>query len=271
MKKLIRSFLLFLANIVVILRYKVEVKGLDDIDPSLDDRPILFLATHPCFADPIISMRTLWKKYQPKPLASLTQTERFGIGFILKAWEPVEIPNIWVQGRDKIQATREAIENIGQALGNGSNVLLYPAGRFPRNGYEDLGARSSVSSILSYRPDARIVLMRYVGLWGSRTGRQPWNDVPPLHIVALQGIASLFVNCIFFVPKRKVKLVMEEVEDFPINGSRLEINNYLETFFNAEYQPLVKTPLFFWQKTEVLPNIDPPKPVGWDKLQAKPD
>ncbi len=260
MKKIIRQILLFLAKVVIALRYRVTVEGLEKIKPE-SDRPILFLATHPCFADPVISISTLWKDFQPKPLASSTQTERAGIGWLIKAWEPVEIPNIWVQGRDKIQATRDAIHNIGTALEDGSNVLLYPAGRFPRNGYEDLGARSSVSSILKYRPDARVVLMRYVGLWGSRTGRQPWNDVPPYHIVVLQGIISLIVNLIFFVPKHPVKLVMEEVDDFPINGSRIEINNYLETFFNAEYQPLVKVPLFFWQKTQILPNIPPPPPI----------
>ncbi len=260
MMKLIRWILLALAKIVVALRYKVIVKGLEEIDRE-EDRPILFLATHPCFADPVISMRTLWERFQPKPLASATQTERFGIGLLIKAWDPVEIPNIWVQGRSKIQETRNAIHNIGQALADGSNVLLYPAGRFPKNGYEDLGARSSVASILSYRPDARIVLMRYVGLWGSRTGRQPWNDIPPYHIVALQGLISLIVNFVFFVPKRSVKLVIKEVDDFPINGSRIDINHYLESFFNAEYQPLVKTPLFFWQKTQVLPNIPPPPPI----------
>ncbi len=260
MMKLIRQILLFLAKIVVALRYKVTIEGLEDIKPSTD-RPILFLATHPCFADPVISMHTLWEDFQPKPLASATQTERPGIGLLIKAWEPVEIPNIWVQGRDKLQATRDAIHNIGKALEDGSNVLLYPAGRFPQNGYEDLGARSSVSSILKYRPDARIVLMRYVGLWGSRTGRQPWNDVPPYHIVVLQGLMALIVNFIFFVPKHPVKLVMKEVDDFPLEGSRIEINNYLETFFNAEYQPVVKTPLFFWQKTQILPNIQPPPPI----------
>ncbi len=260
MMKFLRSILLVLAKIVIALRYKVTIEGFNDIEPE-EGRPILFLATHPCFADPVISISTLWKKFQPKPLASATQTERAGIGTLIKAWEPVEIPNIWVQGRDKIQATRDAIHNIGQALENGHNVLLYPAGRFPRNGYEDLGARSSVSSILKYRPDARVVLMRYVGLWGSRTGRQPWNDVPPYHIVLMQGIAALIVNLIFFIPKHPVKLVMKEVYDFPIDGSRIEINNYLETFFNAEYQPLVKTPLFFWQKTQILPNIQPPAPI----------
>ncbi|MFV0430969.1 MAG: hypothetical protein ACK5MJ_02190 [Alphaproteobacteria bacterium] len=269
MREIIRQILRFIAFFIVPLRYRVNIIGKDKIDaPNENDtRPILFLSTHPCFADPVLTMQSLWPKYRPKPLASSTQTERIGIGSLLKLWDPVEIPNIWVQGRDRVQQTRDAIESIGQALADGSNVLLYPAGRFPRNGYEDLGARSSVTSILSHRPDARIVLIRHVGLWGSRTGRQPWNDVPPLHIVAMQAIVALIANLIVFMPKRNVKIVMEEVTDFPVDGSRLEVNNYLESYFNAEYQPLVKTPLFFWQKVQVLPNIEPPKPIGWDKLK----
>lgn len=268
------NFLSSLAKILVWLRYKLTIVGVEDIElqgENGDHRPILFLSSHPCFADPIIAMSVLWHRHKPRPLASSTQTTRPGLKQVMGAYDPVEIPNIWVQGRQHVQATRDAIHHIGTSLQEGRNTLVYPAGRFPRKGgYEDLGARSSVSSIIQYRPDTRIVLIRYVGLWGSRTGREPWGDVPPLGKVFLMGLAALLVNLIIFSPRRPVKMVLQEVGDFPKEGSRIEVNHYLESFYNAEYQPLIKNPLFFWQKTKILENMDPPMPVGQEKLENPP-
>ncbi len=258
------------ARLWVATRYKLKIEGFDEIKQSDDGRPIVFLSSHPCFADPIITVSVIWFKHKPKPLISTTETERPIFKQILSsAYKPIGIPDLQKHGRGQAKAVKQAIKTIGIELQNGSNILLHPAGRFSRNGYEDLGSRSSVASIIKYRPDARIVLMRYVGLWGSRSGRQPWNAPPPVVKLFGQALLSFIVNLMVFIPKRHVKVVFKEVTDFPADGDRLEINNYLERFYNKEYQPTVKVPLFFWQKTEILPNIPPPLPIGHDKFNGK--
>lgn len=263
-------FINTVAKLWVATRYKLKLEGFDDIEPKKDDRPILFLSSHPCFSDPIITVSITWFRHKPKPLMSATELERPVFKQVVStAYNPIGVPDISRTGRDQVHAVRKAIEGIGMELQKGTNILLHPAGRLSRNGYESLGGRSSVESILKYRPDARIVLMRYVGLWGSLCGRQPWDAPPPIGKLFKQAFISFIVNLMFFVPKRPVKVVFKEVTDFPVNGTRLEINNYLERFFNEEYQPLVKVPLFFWQKTEILPNIQPPLPIGHDELNKQ--
>ncbi len=259
-----------LAKLWVFTRYRLKVEGLDEIERNNDKRPILFLSSHPCFADPIITVSLIWFKHKPKPLISTTELERPVFKQILStAYKPVGIPDIQKHGRGQAQAAKQAIETIGMELQKGSNILLHPAGRLTRTGYEDLGTRSAAASIMQYRPDTRIVLMRYVGLWGSHSGRYLWNAPPPVVKLFAQAFLSFIVNLMVFIPKHPVKVVFKEVTDFPTAGSRLEINNYLEQFFNEEYQPIVKVPLFWWQKKEILPNTPPPLPVGYDKLNEE--
>ncbi len=242
------------------LRYRFIVKGLEDIpQQSADDpRAILFLSAHPGFSDSIIFMRLTWAKFHPRPLSALSQMQRPIMKMLVGPYNPVVLPDIKAHGREALKSIKEAIEITGKALQDGGNILIHPAGRFPRNGYENLGKNSMVPKVLKISPNTRIVLVRYVGLWGSRAGREPWNDVPPFGKILLQGLIAFFANLIIFIPKRTVNVTFEEAKDFPINGTREEINHYLENFYNAEYQPAVRVPLFWWQKTEILPNIQPP-------------
>lgn len=61
----------------------------------------------------------------------------------------------------------------------GDNVLLYPSGGLTRTGRERLGGNRGAAMLREAVPDARIVLVRTTGLWGSsfswprQSARQP--------------------------------------------------------------------------------------------------
>lgn len=57
------------------LRYRVEVKGLKELNLSDDGRSILFLASHPALTDPLVLSALLWR-YRPRPLADEGQAGR---------------------------------------------------------------------------------------------------------------------------------------------------------------------------------------------------
>ena len=93
------------------------------------------------------------------------------------------------QARDR---TRAALQDIADGLKAGENILLYPAGRLKRQYLEDIGSASGVETLVKAVPDARVVLVRHNGLWGSSfslgfngempdigSAARPRHQVPP--------------------------------------------------------------------------------------------
>jgi long-chain-fatty-acid--[acyl-carrier-protein] ligase len=64
-----------------------------------------------------------------------------------------------------------ALDACIKNLSEGGNVLLYPSGRTSYTAREEIGGASAVETIIRACPDARIVLVRIKGLWGSRFSR----------------------------------------------------------------------------------------------------
>ncbi|MEI8300245.1 MAG: AMP-binding protein, partial [Chlamydiota bacterium] len=121
-----------------------------------------------------------------------------------------------------------------KGLENGENFIIYPSGHLKKAGYEVIGGNSFIHRLIHECPDVKIVLIRTTGLWGSCFSRAITGQVPPFWEVFLTGAKVLFKNWIFFAPRRKVLVELEvDPQDFPRQGSRLEINKYLEKWYNA--------------------------------------
>ena len=114
------------------------------------------------------------------------------------------------------------------------NFIIYPAGRTKSTGKEILGGASAAHTILSASPHAHVVLIRTTGLWGSSFSRIAHGGRSPnFSAMFKRGIKYIFKNFIFFMPRRKVLIEIEpEPKDFPKSGTRLEINRYLENWYN---------------------------------------
>ncbi len=230
------------------LRYRVEVRGVEAVR-ARGDRKILFLPNHPALIDPVIVLSSLHKDFRPIPLANGKRTDLPVIGWMARRVGTVLIPDLTAPNRREMREVARGLELVRRSLEVGANVLLYPGGRLAREPEERLGRNGAVERLLKAVPDARVVLVRQRGLWGSSFswgfGREPHvlGNLPmQLAALAAAGIVGL--------PRRRVVLELVEPEDFPRTAGRAEVNAYLENFYNATPNPVVRVPYFWWRSGE---------------------
>jgi len=218
------------------LRYKVDVKGLELIDSKNLPNPggILLLPNHPAHIDPILIVLYLWPKKQFRPLAIEYMYRQPFINTFMKLIKALPIPNFETSVNDiKLKKAEQVLQIMSRGLKRGQNFLLYPAGRLKHTGKELIGGASATQQLLKECPDCNVVLIRTVGLWGSRFSRAYTGKSPDFKKKMVEGILACIKNFIFFMPRRRVTLEFyPEPKDFPKTGSRIEVNRYLEKFYN---------------------------------------
>lgn len=243
----LRHLFAWMMRALLALRYRVRVDGLGAIPPSQPGQTgILFLPNHPALIDPVILMSHLFPRFAPRPLSDSAQIDKPGIRQLMRPLHPITIPDVQKSGRSGKQGVLEAMRAVVQALKQGDNVLFYPAGRLNRSAMEHIGANSGVAYILQQLPQTRVVLVRSSGLWGSSFSHAPGK--PPSLFGNLRTILlALTANLVFFIPKRKVHLELQDGSHIPNKGDRQAINAALEAFYNARAPRNTFVPYFFWQ------------------------
>lgn len=254
-----RLLVAWLLRRLLSLRYRVEVKGLDEL--QLDEsKGVVFLPNHPALIDPAIVMSQLMKRFSPRPLADADQAAKPVVRRVMQVVKPIILPALGKNGRRAGSRVRQALTQVVDALKAGEQILLYPAGRLYRSSHEDLAANSAVETIIESVPDVQVVLVRTSGLWGSSLSRAGGNE-PSLLGCVKTYLAALLAGGLFWVPKRKV--VVEMVRDRHVTtlDDRLEINAYLESFYNEKPLPNTFFPYYRWQGKE---------PVAMDEPETRP-
>ena len=133
----------------------------------------------------------------------------------------------------KIRQVEKSLKTVKTCLQKGDNFLIYPSGHLKTEGREIVGGNSYVHRILEMYPDTKIVLIRTTGLWGSLFSRVVTGRAPDFWKVFVRGTKILLKNGIFFAPRRKVTVEFSLApKDFPYKGSRIELNHYLENWYN---------------------------------------
>lgn len=252
MKKIMGDFLYFVACFLVSLRYRIKVKGLEKIR---ERGGILFLANHPAEIDPVILERVLWKKFRPHPVA-LDSLFQNGLRFFLEHAGALPIPSFEVSTNSfKTKQIDKIYSQIFSVLREKENILIYPAGGLKISGEERIGGTSGVHKIIQSCPEATVVLIRTVGLWGSSFSKAQTGKRPELKKVFLRGAKILLKNFIFFAPKRTIEITFDyPPKDFPLKGSKLELNRALEKWYNQNGpEPLNLVSYAFWKKE--LPQV----------------
>ncbi|MCI5146118.1 MAG: 1-acyl-sn-glycerol-3-phosphate acyltransferase, partial [Candidatus Electrothrix sp. AR3] len=227
MKKLFNIVFWFLLRI----RYRISVKGFAAVKKRSRqeaDRPILFLPNHQALIDPLITMNLLAHSFAPRPLADEEQVAQPLIRYLMKLVNAVLIPDLKTGGKGVREQIFIGLEEVVAGLKEGDNILLYPSGRLCRGRLEVIGANSGAASIAQAVPEARIVLLRIRGLWGSQFSRA--SGSPSLLKNIKQLILSVLVNGLLFMPRRRVDIELVEPDDFPRSSDKKEINKYLESF-----------------------------------------
>ncbi len=252
---MINQLLMFITRALLWLRYRVTMTGAREI-VAKGKKGILFLANHPGLIDPPIVASRLYPIFQVHPLA---QEKAVNLPVVKQAVESlgyVPIPNSTEVGDDVRERIRAGIDNVIEALKKGDNVLLYPAGTLYRSRYEDCRGNSAVQQIVSAAPDVRIVLVRTRGVWGSGFSFAGGSS-PAAGTVMKRGFWQLLANGIIFMPRRKVTIELEEPVHFPRQGSREEINTFLEQFYNHNAPPNRYVPYYWWQGYRTCELPDP--------------
>ena len=239
-----KNILYFLLTFLISLRYRITVKGLDKIFAK-GRESIVFMPNHPALVDPVIIMTLLHKNFAPRPLADENQVDRSLVRPLMKTLRAIVIPDLSKKGKDGRDAVLEGVQGIVDGLKQGDNILLYPAGRLYRSRHESIGANSSVSLVLRHVPEARVVLLRTTGLWGSSFSRA--NGIPSLTKNISLYLKAFLSAGLFFLPKREVMVELAEPENFPFGEDKLRMNKYMESFYNKVPQYNTAVPYYWWQ------------------------
>jgi acyl-CoA synthetase (AMP-forming)/AMP-acid ligase II/1-acyl-sn-glycerol-3-phosphate acyltransferase/acyl carrier protein len=259
--KLIESILarcvVFLARCLLFLRYRVKVTGLEAI-ARRGRKGIIFLPSHPALVDPVIVLSRLHGRFAPRALADREQVDRFFIRHVTKALGVIPMETL-ARGAGTAEATAEAIGQCAQVVNQGGTVVLYPAGHLLTSWREEIGANSGVATLLAQAPNARVVLIRTRGLWGSAFGHGQGQQLNVPRIIR-NAIWQVLVSFIFFLPKRKVTLECVEPEDLPRDTDKATLNAYLEKFYNATPNPNLYVPYTLWQRRQRRELPEPERP-----------
>jgi len=229
------------------LRYRVVSHGLREITHH-GRQGILFLPTHPALIDPVILTAVLLKDFAARPFVNQDAVNLPGIRWLVTRIRAFPIPPISRYGGAAATQITAMVEQSIDALRNGDNIILYPAGYLLHSRYEEVGANAAVAIILRALPDVRVVLVRTRGLWGSSFS-QISGPEPNVGVILKRGIWQILANFLLFTPRRQVDLTFDEPADFPRTADRATVNAYLERHYNADAPPAQYVPYTIWERT----------------------
>jgi len=236
-KTVLAYLLAFFLKTILWFRYRIRVKGLDKLNPETLKKTggVLFLPSHPAiFVDPIAVSLAAWPRFPIRPMVVEYIYFMPVVNTIMKFLNALPVPNFAYSSNSlKRKKSEKVISEVIENLQKGENFLVYPAGKVKLSGYESIGGSSAAHQIIGAAPNANIVLVRIAGLWGSSFSSYYLGKTPPMLPIILQGIKFCLKNLLFFTPRREIVIEFEPAgPDFPYGASRVELNRYLEGWYN---------------------------------------
>ncbi len=271
MLNLCRFPLWLFARVVLALRYRVRLHGLEKVRDLKG--PTLILPNHPAFIDPVIALTFLWPTLRPRPLLFEGNFNNPLFYPLMKLLDALRVPDLDQASAEARVRTEEAIQGIIEALKAGQNVILWPSGRLSRTGPEHLGAARTVADVLRAVPEVNVVLVRTRGLWGSSFSYARTGERPAFVKRLLRGAGLLLANLFLFAPRRNVDLTLEHVDRASLPLPRRELlNPRLEAWYNAgdpEKPSFVPGHFLFGPRTFEFPPL--PSGDDFDLAKVKPE
>jgi long-chain-fatty-acid--[acyl-carrier-protein] ligase len=271
MTRVLQWGLWLFARVVLPLRYRVRVRGLERVSGLTG--PTLVLPNHPALIDPPIIICYLWPALRPRPLVFEGNFTGPVLRRIAELVGAVPIPDLEQASAEARGRTQQALDEVIAGLRRGENFVVWPAGRIERAGVERLGAARALADILKAAPEANVVAVRTRGLFGSSFSYAYTGKGPPMARRLRQGLGWLIANALLFMPRRKVEITAE-----PIDRSRLPeltreaINPWFEAWYNEgapEKPTFVPYHFLVGPRTREFPP--PPGLSDVDARQIKPE
>jgi acyl carrier protein len=243
------------------LRYRVSFAGIETVAQKRDGSGILFLPSHPALIDPFLVASRLFPRFRMHMLADESQVDRPVLRWLARRFGVVRLADAARDGAAAREGIQRSLDECARLLAAGENVLLYPAGHIMRSRREEIGSNSGVETLLRAAPDARVVLVRTRGLWGSVFSRAD-GGYPDLGLILRKAVKTLLLNGIFFAPRRPVDIVLWEPDAFPAQAGRREINAFIENFFNDNPPPNTYVPYTRFESRGIRAVAEPPERRG---------
>ncbi len=240
-KKVILRCLLFCIKQLWRVRYQVSYRGLDEVLSVIKntDKGTLFLPNHPAiFIDPLIIAVPLIDSCAVRPLVVEYMFYNPLFHWAVRLVNALPMPNFATGFNPiKLKRSERMLQKMSDGLKNGENFLIYPSGTTKFGPKEVLGGAFGAHKLLTENPDANVVLVRLTGLWGSVFSRALLaGELADTAECLKKALWDLCKNFIFFMPKREVtcEFVLAP-KDFPKKGSLIEVNRYLEEWYNKPF------------------------------------
>ena len=242
----IDNCIIFLAKLLLKLRYRIKIKGLEKIKRK-GVQKILFLPNHVALIDPVILRAILHKYFNPRTIADKYNVANPIFNWITKRLGGRTIPDMTIDGVGAQEELNKVMQETIDGMNNGENLLLYPGGRLKRQKKEVLGATSATKELVDKVENIRVVLIRHNGLWGSIFSWGATGNKPHLLKSLKKALKYLFLNLFFFLPRRNVEIEFFEPQDIPVDQDKLTLNKYIENFYNANNLGNLYVPYLFWK------------------------
>ena len=253
------------------LRYRVRVTGLEQLADL--EGPTLVMPNHPGYIDPplVLSHVRLGRPVRPVVFTGMYRNPM--LHPIMRMVKALEVPDLAEHSQAAHERTLAMIDSVVEGLEKDESFLIYPSGRLRRQQAEVIGAARATHEILQRVPNANVVLVRTLGVWGSMFSFARTGQMPPLGKRIVQSILWMSANLLFFAPKRHVHIHIEVVpRDQLPSEDRDGLNRYLEQWYDREgaEQPMFVPyhPLFGPRDYE-FPELQKTFDVDLDQISAK--
>jgi long-chain-fatty-acid--[acyl-carrier-protein] ligase len=267
----LRYLLWLIGRFVLSLRYHIRVHGRDKLRNL--NGPVLILPNHPGYIDPPLVFAALWPALKMRPTVYEGNFQKFIPRVLAKIGNAVLVPDLEKASAAARGRTEEALSGIVDALKKGEHHIVWASGRVQRNGTEMLGGVRAAADILRAVPEAKVVLVRTRGVWGSSFSYAPTGDRPKMQFAGIPGILYLLANLIFFMPRRTVDITVEVVDRSSLPAPTRELlNPWLEKWYNAngpERPTFVPYHFLFGPRTFAFPEKQNIAEADW--RQVKPE
>lgn len=255
------KILSFIYRILLSLRYKVEIKGSEVLK---NNNSKLILPNHQALIDPQILVAHIFKYSKVVPVVSELYLNIPVLKSFFKMLGAVPVSDLTTENRDN-NVLRFISANVAEALQNGKNVLLYPAGQIAGQGYEKIFNKQSAWAIACNMPDnTQIIAVRISGLWGSMWSRAWIGKSPNLIKTFLKAFFYVIANFIFFIPKRNITIEFTDVTNEALKYAKIgknEFNNFLEKYYNKYGEENVRFMKHFFYSPKL--NRKLPERIEW--------
>ena len=257
------KIVLWIVRIILSLRYKVSVTWEEHLK---HDGPVFILPNHVALIDPRVLLSTLSEYIKVSPVASELYYNKPVLKQIMDLVGTVPIWEMtkWADP----ETVKKVFQQIVDALWNGKNILIYPSGQIYRQWFESIKWKQSAYHICNLMPEnTKVIWIRTRWLWWSIWSRSWDNWNTGVWKAYLRSIWYVLANLIFFAPRRKVHI---EVEDMTAQVHRYknktlnDFNAFLEWFYNKNGEEKISyLPHYFYYND--VKNRKKPVIITWSE------